>query len=182
MTIRLACLAAFVLCAAPVAAEQIGPSVASDLDGDGVKERFTLVDAEEDYIADLVIEGPAGRIVAKDVAWRGGPGQTPGLALAPNGSLRVMSLNEAIGRNRWFLTLTVAYRRGAYRVAGYTYEWYDTLAPSDNGVCDLNLLTGGGNLSKDGGPEVAVTTDVAALPVTEWRDDMPIPKACGLPE
>ena len=109
------------------------------------------------------------------------PGQRPELALAENGSVQVISMNDSIGRDRWELTLTIAYRQDAYRVAGFTFRWRDTIENDNNGVCDLNLLTGRGLLSRNGGPETPIRTTQAPLPVTAWKDDMGPPPACGLP-
>lgn len=149
----------------------------SDLDGDGRAERFALV-AMEDGAADLAIEAGSARITVRDMVWAGGIGQRPELALAPNGSVRLSSMNEAIGRNRWRQTLTIAYRDGAYRVAGYTYDWYDTLNLEDRGSCDLNLLTGRGFLTVGEGPARDIRSDFGARPVTEWSFDAPGPEAC----
>jgi len=178
--IRLA--AAITLLALPAFAQQYGPTVASDLDGDGVAEQFRLTDYQDDGIVDLEITSTHGKIIARDIAWRGGIGQQPTIQLAPNGSVQVLSMNDSIGRNRWTQTLTIAYRRDAYRVAGFTYDWYDTLDLEDYGICDLNLLTGTGNLTKADKPMQLVRTSQKAVPVTEWTDDLPIPKACGLEE
>ena len=167
------CLLLAVLAAGPAMAQ----SVVSDLNGDGRAETFTLT-GMDDGRADLTIDGGSSRIVARDIAWAGGIGQKPELSLAPNGSVRLTSMNEAIGRNRWRLTLTIAYREGAYRVAGYTYSWYDTLNLPDRGTCDLNLLTGRGVLTLAERPERAVRTDLRARPVTDWTDDAPRPAAC----
>ena len=176
-------LAAFLAIASPSFGQGAGPAVASDLDGDGVNEQFRLADFENDGIADLLIDRPGrARIVARDIAWIGGIGQQPGLGLAPNGSVLLTSMNEAVGRSRWRLTLTIAYRRGAYRVAGYTYEWYDTIEIADNGICDLNLLNGKGTLRIDGGPLRLIRTGMKARAVTDWSDDIAIPRACGRPQ
>lgn len=165
---------------APGSAQQIGPDVASDLDGDGAKEQFRLVDLDDDFIVDLLVQRPGGeQIVARDIAWIGGVGQEPALSLAPNGSVLLASMNESVGRIRWRLTLTIAYRRGAYRVAGYTYDWYDTLETGNNGICDLNLLNGKGTLQIDGGPVRSIRTTLKALPITEWADDVPVPPECN---
>lgn len=177
MTSRLAL--ALTLIAAPAFAETVAGPVSSDLDGDGHAETFRITHDNNDGRADLVIENANGTIKAADIAWIGGIGQRPELDVAPNGSVRVVSMNASIGRNRWYLTLTIAHRDGAYRVAGYTYSWYDTLNPDDNGLCDLNLLTGKGILDKgENGPKRAVRTNVQPLPVTEWKDDHPIPDVC----
>ena len=173
--------AAFValIAANPVNAQQIGNMVQSDLNSDGRVERFTLIDSGNGTV-DLQIENTGGGVIyAENIAWLGGIGQQPELHLAVNGSVRLISMNESIGRNRWHQTLTIAYRQNAYRVAGFTYGWYDTLNLEDNGECDLNLLSGRGFLTKN---EVkrAVRTNYPAYPVTRWTDETPIPRACGL--
>jgi len=176
-------LAVFLAFVSASLGQGVGTTVASDLDGDGATEQFRLADIDNDGIADLLIDRPGrAQIVARDVAWIGGIGQQPDLSLAPNGSVRLTSKNDAVGRNRWRLTLTIAYRGKAYRVAGYTYEWYDTLEVSDNGSCDLNLLNGKGTLQIDGGPVRLIRTGLKALPVTDWTDDIPVPQVCGRPQ
>ena len=167
------------LLAGAAVAEWGATEVSSDLNGDGYSETFTLIDTGEGTV-NLQITGTGGPwIIANNIAWKGGPGQEPMLELAPNGSVRLISMNEAIGRNRWFQTLTIAYRNGAYRVAGFTYSWYDTLNLEDTGECDLNLLNGRGFLTVN---EVkrSVRTTQSALPVTDWTDVTPIPDVCGL--
>lgn len=176
-------LAVFLASTSASLGQGVGPAVASDLDGDGAHEQFRLADFQNDGIADLLIDRPGrAQIVAGDVAWIGGIGQQPELSLAPNGSVRLTSMNDAVGRSRWRLTLTIAYRRGAYRVAGYTYEWYDTIEIADNGTCDLNLLNGKGTLQIDGGPLRPIRTGMKARAITDWSDDIPIPRACGRPQ
>ncbi|MCR8724738.1 hypothetical protein [Frigidibacter sp. ROC022] len=161
------------LLAGPAWAGPIGPMVSSDLNGDGKVERFSLIDS--DGSVDLVIENTGGGVViAEDVAWMGGIGQQPELDVAANGSVRLTSMNEAIGRNRWHLTLTIAYRRNAYMVAGVTYAWYDTLDLDAGGSCDLNLLTGKGILDVKSGRR-EVRTSLAPMPVTDWHDDVAMP-------
>jgi len=159
-------------------ANQIGGFVQSDLNKDGLVERFYLLDSGNGTV-NLLIENTGGGVIfAGDIAWIGGIGQQPELSLAANGSVKLVSMNEAIGRNRWHKTLTIAFRDGTYRVAGMTYDWYDTLELSDNGECDLNLLNGKGFLTRDGNKS-AVRTKLTALPVTAWKDGMPLPPACG---
>ena len=155
--------------------------VKSDLDDSGGAEVFTLLDTGTGT-ADLQIDDTAmGTVFAADIAWVGGPGQVPSVALADNGSVQVTSMNEAVGRDRWTLTLTIAYRADAYRVAGYTYRWRDTLDLASNGVCDVNLLTGRGEVSVDGGAKQAFIQSLPAMPVTDWTDmtiSLP-PDACA---
>ncbi|MDJ0827918.1 MAG: hypothetical protein QNJ16_20725 [Rhodobacter sp.] len=171
------------LAAGSAVAQTIGPIVASDLNGDGRAERFALIDTG-DGAADLQIENTGwgnGVIYAERIAWVGGIGQRPELSLAPNGSVRLTSMNEAIGRRRWELSLTIAHRNDAYTVAGVTFRWRDTIDNTDAGVCDVNLLTGRGTLWRDGRPEQRFRTTAKPRPATQWKDDTPLPKDCGLP-
>lgn len=69
-------------------------------------------------------------------------GSRPSLTVNQAGSLLVNHRND-MGRDRWARTLTIAYRDGAYRLVGFTYEYFDAV----NGYrfnCDYNLLTGRG--------------------------------------
>lgn len=159
-------------------AQTVAGPVASDLNGDGRAERFTLIHTG-DGSADLLIENTGhGTLRADDIAWIGGVGQQPSLGLAGNGSVLLQSKNDSIGRNRWNLTLTIAWRNGAYRVAGYTYGWYDTLNLDDQGVCDLNLLNGKGFVTDGDGNRRTVRTSLRARPVTEWTDAIAPPQVC----
>jgi hypothetical protein len=170
---RLIFAAGFILLtnAATVAvAQDVLGVVKSDLDNSGAPEVFTLLNTGTGT-ADLQIDDTAmGTVFAADIAWVGGPGQVPMIALAENGSVQVTSMNDAVGRDRWTLTLTIAYRNEAYRVAGYTYIWRDTLDLANNGVCDVNLLTGHGEVSIDGGPRPQPTQSLPAMPVTDWTE------------
>lgn len=167
---RLIFAAGFVLLGHAVAAQDVLGVVTSDLDSSGGAEVFTLLDTGTGT-ADLQIDDTAmGTVFAADIAWVGGAGQVPSVALADNGSVQVTSMNDAVGRDRWALTLTIAYRDNAYRVAGYTYVWRDTLDLTNNGVCDVNLLTGRGEVSVDGGAKQQFAQSLPAMPVTDWTD------------
>ncbi|EAR50615.1 hypothetical protein OG2516_12226 [Oceanicola granulosus HTCC2516] len=170
-------LCAAALLAGPLAAQGFTAPVVSDLDGDGAAETFTLLDSG-DGTADLRIEAGRSVIHAESIAWKGGIGQEPELAVLPNGSVQVISMNEAIGRSRWRQALTIAHRDGAYRVAGITYGWYDTI-DNTGGTCDFNLLTGRGIIERDDGSRREVAAPLPALPVTEFRDDtFTVPEGC----
>ncbi len=169
-------LALALLCLALPATAQ---TVSSDLNSDGKPERFILI--TRDGLVDLHIENTGGDVViAQGIAWSGGIGQKPELARAPNGSVLLRSMNDSIGRNRWHLTLTIAHRQGAYKVVGYTYDWYDTLDLANSGKCDLNLLTGRGFLTKGNSAKTSVQTSLRPIPVTDFKDDHPIPDVCGV--
>ena len=156
-------LALLCLAALPAAAQE-ATEVQSDLNGDGTAETFA-VSWDDSGETRLTVDGRT----YTDVVWSGAMmGNTPYLEVAPNGSVRVISQNMAIGRDRWVQALTVAYRDGDYRVAGFTYDWYDTLDPDANGGCDLNLLTGRGTATVRGETR-DVAASVGALPLAEWK-------------
>lgn len=180
MTSRISSVLLALSLATTAQAQAVVDSVTSDLNGDGLAERFTLLH-DGGGTADLIIEDTGtGRITAPGLVWIGGIGQEPTLDLAPNGSVRITSMNEAIGRNRWHQTLTIAYRKGAYLVAGYTYDYYDTLDLDDAGMCDLNLLNAMGVIARGQGPKEPIAHTVVATPITEWSDETPIPQVCRL--
>ncbi|WP_022951955.1 hypothetical protein [Leucothrix mucor] len=125
-----------------------------DWNKDGMMDRaFLVAPAGNDdsdvalhiYLGEQGSPLPKLEIVKPNLVWSGAMwGTTPSLTIGKSGSLEVHSQNEAIGRNRWSQKLTLAYRKGAFVVAGYTYNSYDTLDLSAGLSCDVNLLTGGG--------------------------------------
>lgn len=155
---------------AMVPAGAIAGAVTSPVDGDINRYRAVLVETDEG--GDLYVFTDAGEgwkqvAHAKDMVWRGGMyGQEPWMEATEHGSLKIYSENSAIGRNRWEQILTIAYRNGVFRVAGYTYSYYDTLDPDANGQCDVNLLTGKGVLNGK-----SFKTSLEALPVKDWTMD-----------
>ncbi|WP_210530094.1 hypothetical protein [Rubellimicrobium arenae] len=174
-------LTVLLLFALPVAAQEPMREVTADLDRDGSPETYALIENGRGTV-DLVVDGRAGRRTAGDVAWTGGmPGQEPGLSLSPSGSVLLTSRNDSVGRDRWTLTLTLAYREGDLRVAGITYGWRDTLGPQTGwGGCDLNLLTGRGTVTGPGG-EQGIVVPFPAPRLWEWREaDLPqrLPAEC----
>ena len=152
----------------PVAA--VSSFAQSTMDGELFRYRAVLVEVEDG--ADLYIFGDRGEGMqlfahAPSIAWRGGmSGQEPRLEVAPNTSLRLISENSSVGRDRWEQVLTIAYRDGRFVVAGYTYSHRDTLDPGAGGKCDVNLLSGKG--IQDGR---TFRTTMPALPVEEWTMD-----------
>ncbi|WP_373355562.1 hypothetical protein [Pseudoroseicyclus sp. CXY001] len=154
--------------------------VSADLDGDGVAEFFTL-EVTEEAVGDLHVAAGGTEQVFENIAWAGSMyGTLPWLELSPGGSLQIHAANDAIGRNRWHLMLTIAWRQGAYRVAGLTYEWRDTLNLKDSGRCDINLLTGNGVVEDASGERLIAVTGEAPL-LADWqRDDGREGVLCGL--
>ena len=141
----------------------------ADLDGNGAAEIYTLLDYGSGGV-NLTVETERDFHSAREVAWSGGlPGQRPELSLSPHGSLLLTSMNDAVGRDRWRLTLTIAHREGDWRVAGITYDWWDTIDPAAGGTCDVNLLSGRGVVvDRTGQREVEAPWPAPRL--WDWRD------------
>ncbi len=109
-----------------------------------------------------------------DVAWSGQSwGTLASLSVNGRGALVITSENDAIGRNRWHMALTVVSRGGRYLVVGITRDERDTLDPTLAAACDLNLSTGKGTVG--GRP---VTMPPGPVPLADWSDGR-IPKGCG---
>lgn len=156
--------------------------ITNDWNNDGGMDRAILVapDNEDDdvglylYLSDDASPPPLLNIFKPNLAWSGSLwGTTPRLALGKSGSLEVHSMNESIGRNRWTQKLTIAYRNGAFVVAGYTYESYDTLDLDYAFSCDINLLSGKGLKNKK-----PVKIDQAVMKLADWSDQS-VPDICN---
>ncbi|TNC72432.1 hypothetical protein [Rubellimicrobium roseum] len=179
---RAFCLLA--LLAGPALAQDEGPpvrEVEADLDGNGAAETYVLRDGGETTV-DLEVRTTDGTRMVPGIAWTGRtPGTEPELALSPAGSVQVVSMNDAVGRDRWRLVLTLAHRGGDWRVAGITYDWRDTLDPAARwGGCDLNLLTGRGTATSPEGERAIVAPSPAPV-LWDWQDtDLPdvLPAEC----
>ena len=172
-------LIALVLAASPAAAEGFQTELSADFTGDGIADHALLVAESRGGDATLRLTYNGGEVlIIPELTWVGGIGQEPELAVTAHGSLQVISMNEAIGRNRWRETLTIAWRGGQFIVAGYTYDWYDTLNLMDQGTCDMNLLSGKAFI--DIGPDrtrIARPTGLSAMPLYKWPRE--IPKVCA---
>ncbi len=101
-------------------------------------------------------------------------GQEPELAALANGSFTITTKNDAVGRDRWRQSLTIAYRNFDFIVAGYTYSSYDTLNPDGGAECDLNVLTGRGKTNS--GP---VSGQAQFVLLKDWQDGI-ARSICGL--
>lgn len=145
--------------------------VSADLDGDGTAETYRIVPGAE-LVVDLVVSEGGEERVAQGIAWTGAmAGNRPELSLSEAGSVVLTSMNEAVGRDRWRLALTIAHRDGDWRVAGVTYDWRDTLDPETGwGVCDMNLLAGRAEVETAAGArEFAVVGEAPRL--WDWREE-----------
>ena len=163
-------LALAVLAGPALAQEEPSKSVTTDLDGDGRLETYTLIESGTETV-DLMVDDGTGWATARHVAWDGGsPGQRASLALNEAGSVVIESGNDAIGRDRWHLLVTLAHRDGDIRIAGLTYDRYDTLEPETGWrQCDLNLLSGRGAMDGPDGPS-AFDAPGAAPVLWDWKE------------
>jgi len=165
-----------------VAPHQVIGVVTADFDSDGSKDRAVLIDSLHG-VADLWLylsskgadlNDPNARpsVFAVDVASVGPMwGQDAELLARGVSGLQIISQNEAIGRGRWKQALTLAFRKGAMRVAGFTYSWRDTLDLSAYGTCDVNYLAGRYDLENGEQQVQHLRTKIAALPVEQWKLD-----------
>jgi len=183
-----ACLIALVLAPALAQAQTalddyVFLDVALDMDGDGKTDR-------------AVLSGGNGRLFNKDLSIYLDAGEGPidparqpsfsrkGLADGTVAFLEVgknkSSLKVQYGcggcSNDYETILTIIHRKGEFIVAGYTLAW----ETRDNGAgnCDINLLTGRGIVSKNGGKERTVKARVGAVKLADW-DDEKAPGVCA---
>lgn len=166
--LALAIVAAAGLAEAGPTADDIRAEVRHDWNGDGLSDRAVLAPGEIDLDLWIFWGAPGGgeslAVRARDVVWGGAMmGTEPSLEVTGRGSLQVLSQNDSIGRNRWYETLTVAYRDGRFLVAGFTHEARNTLDLDYGLACDINLLTGRGVVN-----EREVRSPVRASPVETW--------------
>ncbi|MBS9715351.1 hypothetical protein ACFFUT_14230 [Pseudohalocynthiibacter aestuariivivens] len=162
-------------------ADEIIHEISADLDADGRTDKALLL-SDIDGFASLVIlsnsELETPEITyAPQIAWRGlAAGTIPELKLNERGSLQVHSMNESIGRHRWHRIATIAFRKNDFILAGFTYNWYDTLELSEYGTCDVNFLTGNGVLQRGENAETsAFTVFAGAIPIEDFDDTIPEP-------
>jgi len=115
---------------------------------------------------------------APSLIWVGGIGQQPKLSTTTMGALQIISMNEAIGRNRWHQTLTIAHQGDRFLLVGFTYDWYDTINLAVQGECVIILGTGQGLLAQ-GSDRTETRFQIAPhiVEIQNWQPD--IPDECG---
>lgn len=161
----------------------------------GCETAVLLSSSDEPDAADLVILSDRRATDPQEIlaTVRGiafnGPlfGQAPSLEQSENGSLLVHAEQIGIGRSPWTETLTLAYREGAFVVAGRTFSTYDRIALGDFS-CDVNLLTGDWvshaqrSNGETGDPiyqsEQSGRVEGARIPLAEWNRDIQLPQPC----
>lgn len=166
--------------AEPISADRIIDGATGDWDKDGQQDLALLVAPAENgddigiyiYLRDKdhallkpIVEAP--KKVWGNASLDGLFGQAPSIEALANGSIAVHSQNSGIGRERWEQMLTLAYRNGHFIVAGYSYNYYDTLDQNNNGSCDYNLLAG--RLAKN---SKTLKADAKTVKIEDWNDDI----------
>lgn len=94
-------------------------------------------------------------------------GQEPSITALPNGSIAVTSQNDAIGRDRWHQTLTIALRNNAFIVAGFTFDYRDNLEAGRSYSCDYNVLTG-----KATKRDKEFKAEARTIRIEDWDDEI----------
>jgi hypothetical protein len=169
--------------------ERVIAVVTMDFNDDGVPDRAQLLLPEDESASDaelwLYLSPPATNserqpqavklvVHKRNAAWVGQAwGTMPELRVNSQGSLVVVSQNDAVGRDRFRQEVVVAYRKDEFVVVGLTYATRDTLDPSASVSCDVNFLTG--KRVRNG-----KTTSLrpAALHLAAWTEDLPS-QYCG---
>jgi hypothetical protein len=147
---------------------QIGRAVLAEGDDATADLYLYLVKDDSSPESGLSLVQEKANVVFSGRMW----GQLASLAVNNAGSLQVKSGNDAIGRDRWSLTLTIVYREQEFVIAGVTFATHDTLNPQAGGDCDINLLTGKG--LRNGKPVEARFTPIR---LGDWSDEK-LPQAC----
>lgn len=181
------------------AAPRLGAALSGDWNGDEIPDAVLLY-LHADGMADLVVmqgDGVTGlqpALSLPQVIWAGTmAGMIPGLEAVSATSFLITSEQTGIGRTPWTAALTVAWRDGGFVVAGYTYSFYDRMDLGHYGSCDVNLLTGGyeitlspGDVQPDGSMVEGSAVEThrtgrgprASFPLAELREEYFAP-ACS---
>ena len=185
--------------AEPIESQKIITAVSGDWNGDGAIDlamivetepadpmdmHFFLKDKEHNFLrpAEVVRE----QIFAE---WNGydRPGYEnsdtePDLTALPNGSIKLHLPAMPIGSERTNQTLIIAYRNGAFIVAGFAYDYEDYQQDNVARACDYDVLTGKGMSRKkqpDGTTEQKpVSVEGQVIAFKDWNPGIGF-TACG---
>ena len=157
-------------------------SVRADWNGDGLEDIADLYPSASEPLepkATLLIflaEAPDRLRLAirkENIVWHSSMyGNEALLSLNGQGSLVISSQNEAIGRGRWNEKITVMYQNGTFIVAGFTYNYRDTLDLAAGGTCDVNFLTRNGIVNNN-----PFRIDRSPINLIDWTESA-IPSEC----
>ena len=148
-------LALFLLLIAPMPATaqdsgvpRLVAAISGDWNGDEQLDAATItVDDHGGNVFTLyrgdAVDGLRPLVTLTDVIWSGTmAGTLPAFEPRSETAFAIYSQQTAVGRNPWHQHVTVAFRDGDYRVAGFDYSTYDRIDPGHSGDCSVNLLTG----------------------------------------
>lgn len=99
------------------------------------------------------------------------------------GSVSLRSCYGCGAMKSWDQTLTIAYRKGNFVVAGYSKSWELNFHTSDRNVdgkqgeCDINYLTGRGTASHTADDAKPIKARFRMVKLSDWSGDK-VPKAC----
>ncbi|WP_339109224.1 hypothetical protein [Thioclava sp. GXIMD4216] len=170
------CLAASAALSQPIVEGPVVEEYHFDADGDGTEELITDLTTRD---LDRVL------VISKDTA-------EPPVVIGPlwanltmldsvtstkPGRFTIATGCDTCGRNGSSLQWHVAFREGRYIVAGVTIVQSDRLS-AESVLCDVNLLTGQADVSRDPDmPETRITTDERAPDLLGLPSDYS-PKVC----
>ena len=118
--------------------------IIADITGDGLSDVVQVIDTEQGWQHVIIDSEQAGTIFMPRFASANSMAAQTNLEVSSGGGLQIEYAHIGIGRHKWILTVKLAYRDSALRIAGVTYVYYDTLDLDAGGTCDVNLLTGKG--------------------------------------
>jgi hypothetical protein len=151
--------------AEPIEAQKIITAVTGDFNGDGAVDLAMVVETEPGHPMDVhfflrdkehnylkPVEIVRGQILGEwndyDRPGYGNSDTEPELTMLPNGSIKFYQPAMPVGSKRTDMTLTIAWRNGAFIVAGFAYDHYDYLEENAESACEYNVLTGKGTSSE----------------------------------
>lgn len=173
----------------PIETQKIITALTGDWNGDGGTDlalivqteptepmdmHFFLRDIEHNYLkpVEIVRDQILGEWNGYDRPGYENSDTEPELAALPNNSIRLFLPAKPVGSQRTNQTLTIAYRDGAFVVAGFSYESEDFLKENTKIGCDFNVLTGKGESSRtkeDGTTSrLPVSVPGRVIPFANW--------------
>ena len=183
----------------PIETQKIITALTGDFNGDGAVDlamvvetepgrpmdvHFFLRDKEHNYLKPVEVVHEQ-----IDAEWNGydRPGYEnsdtePELTMLPNGSIKFYLPAIPVGSERTNQTLTIAWRDGAFIVAGAAYDYHDYLKDNVESACEYNVLTGKGKSSKkqpDGSTKhKTVSVEGQTIAFKDWNPGTAF-AACG---
>jgi hypothetical protein len=151
-------------------------TLSTDLDADGAPEvwRILLSGTGAAHVS-MTTRGRTvampGALWTADVA-----GTIPYLADRPEGGLAIVMGNEGYGR-RWFQTAEIGFLDDAFRVTGFSYDWYDPIDLDAFGGCTVDFVTRRAGLSLGDARWVVALDPGTAPDIATWPVDR-FPEVC----